>query len=139
MAETSKPKLAESTASWLSTMGLAESDDPNVGVLREACIALDELNAGKFDLTPQALATACRSVRATITAARKALQPLVDEANTAAVVERHELRYSAIAARTLGWIDPRMLSDDLWQLVADHLHIEHGIELHDYVPIAESV
>ena len=138
--ETSKPTLTASTEQWLATVGLADSNDPNVGVLREACAELDALNSGRYDLAPGALASATKSVRATITNARKALQPLVDEARTEAVVVRHELRYAGIAARTLGLIDPRLLSDEVRDMVAQDLLLgPHGIEMAEYEPNAESV
>lgn len=136
---TEERTMLQETDEWLAECGLAGSGDPTVTTLRAACDEMDKLNAGHWDLTDTARANARRAVRNAIKDARRALQPLVDEARTAEIVERHELRYSRLAARTLGWIDPRLLSDELRDAVALHLLDAHGVEMADYAPNPESV
>ena len=125
---------ANTTDRWLVEMGLTDSDDPDVLMLREASVDLDELNSATLHLSPKDLVSARKAVRQTITVARKAVQRLVDERNTHKVMERHAVHFSGLAARTLGWIDPAMLTDDLRAACGAHLKAHYNIDLADYEP-----
>lgn len=142
-AEEPMPRLAGENAvrtrEWLNEMGLADCNDPNAMILLEAAIDLDELNSGLHQLSHKDLVTARGRVRHNITTARRSLQPVIDEHSLEREDGRHRLRYSGVAARTMGWIDPGLLTPELLELCADHLAAEHGIKIADYEPRTEAL
>ena len=119
---------------WLVDVGLADCDDPNAVILAESAMDLDHMNQGGYRLSHKDLVAARSKVGSTMAQARRQLQPLVDDQATRKLQERHRQHYSGVAARTLGWIDPAMLSPELRDLVAEHLAEAYDVELADYEP-----
>jgi len=112
------------TREWLKTVGLGASKDPIVSLLLDACRVLDEAAAGK-DVTP----TVANNARAALHKARQSIQRQLEQSNSLVSKHRYEVMFGGLAARTLGYVDVALLTNDTRQIVADELLDVHGITL----------
>lgn len=121
---------------WLADVGLTDSPDPYVGLLRSSSNQLDDLEVVAFpDMSSKQKLDAVRAAQDSVAKYRKALQVEVDRADSAAKRRRHQLLYAGLAAQTLGFVDPTLLSDTLRDRIAEELKEQHGIDLAIYEPI----
>lgn len=123
---------------WLNEVGLYDSHDPNVILLRSVAQELDDLEKDVYEnLTDMQKLAASRSTRNTLAATRKALQTLVERTDSEASRRRHQLIYAEIAAESLGYVDATLLSEKLRAKVAKELAEVHNIDLAIYEPIQQ--
>ena len=126
--------MSESTEQWLCDVGLTDNPDPDVAILREASIELDLLNTSEMGISDKDRVAARKAVRYTVSATRKSLQRLLDDASSVQSRRRHQLVYADMAATSLGWIDADLLTDDLRDQISAHLIATHDITLVEYEP-----
>ena len=127
-----EPTAARATPAldqWLVDVGLEDSHDPDVAILRDASAELDWLETA--DLTDKELVAARKGVRYTIGQARSRLQKQLDRADSVRTMRRHQVMYGGLVGETLGWIDVALLSDDLRTDVTNYLEDRHGITVAD--------
>ena len=121
---------------WLTTVGLTNSADPNVAVLRSVATELDDLEDGAYpDLNAKQKLDVAHRTRSSIAAIRKALQAEVDRADSADRRRRHQLLFAGIAAEALGFLDVSLLSEALREQVAAEMKEHHNITLDVFEPV----
>ena len=127
------------TKRWLKENDLDASTDPDVTVLLEAAAEMDWLNDSTRDLSEKERVAARRTARHAVTTARRNIQRLLEQATSTRQLRRHQLMYSGLAARTLGWLDLGLLSADLREDVAAELQAVHDIAIEDYEAESEAL
>lgn len=94
---------------WLEDMQLHATPDPNVAMLLGIAQELEDIEAGEYDLSDKDRLVMARGLRKSLLETRRALQLLVDRADSLASMERHQHEYGRIAAESLGFIDFALL------------------------------
>ena len=94
---------------WLEEVKLHDTPDPNVAMLLGIAQELEDVEAGEYDLGDKDRLATARGLRKSLLDTRRALQALVDRADSLASMERHQHEYGRVAAESLGFIDFTLL------------------------------
>jgi len=127
------------TERWLEAQGLSASFDPDVSVLLDAARELDWLAEPARDLADKDLVMMRRAVRHAYTTARRNIQKMLDRADSAQALKRHQMVFGRIAAESLGWVDADLLSPELRVQVMEYLEAHHDINAGDYRGVSETL
>lgn len=114
------------TEEWLREVGLGGSKDPMVSLLLDACKVLDNAAAGA-DIQ----ATVTNNARAALHKARQALQKQLEQSDSLVSKHRYRVMFAGLAARTMGWVDITLLSEELRDRVAEELLDVHDVTVAD--------
>lgn len=130
-------KSLKQVDAWLDELGLSDSNDPNILILRSTATELEELATLK--MTDNQRFNARNKLNYGIQNAARLIQVQADKADSINNMKRTAATYNGLAAESLGWVDVGLLSEELRKQVAAELEANHGISLADYTPTMRAV
>ena len=124
--------MAKEVNEWLESVGLADSCDPDVAVMKDAAQELDDLEGDTWDLPDRERLAAKKSARYIVSSSRKALDRTLTKSDSAHSIQRHRVKFCGVAAKSLGWVDLGLLSNETAAIVLDELKALYRIDASEY-------